>query len=90
MCFVADDFIPGKVVIIGVGGISSGQDAYEKILAGASAIQIYSSFVFAGPPVITKIKKELDEILRANGYKNVEEAVGKNVIIPKKSRFFFF
>lgn len=67
----------GKIPIIGVGGIFSGQDAYDKILAGASAVQLYTAFIFHGPPVVTRVKQELDQILRENGYKSVEEAVGK-------------
>ena len=54
----------GQVPIVGVGGVSSGQDAFEKIQAGASLIQIYTSFAFHGPPVVRRIKRELDEILR--------------------------
>lgn len=80
----------GKVPIIGVGGIATGKDAYEKILAGASAVQIYTSFVYHGPPVVTKIKRELAELLKANGYQNVQEAVGQGVTSDKKSWFSFF
>lgn len=79
----------GKTTIIGVGGISSGQDAYEKILKGASAVQIYTSFVYHGPPVVTRIKRELNDLLIENGYGNVSEAVGKGVKLEKK-RFFFW
>nr|SVE71767.1 EOG090X08P9 [Daphnia similis] len=68
----------GQIPIIGVGGISSGQDAYEKILAGASLVQLYTSFALQGPPVVRRIKRELDEILRSNGYQNVAEAIGKS------------
>ncbi|KAG4071152.1 hypothetical protein HA402_003284 [Bradysia odoriphaga] len=67
----------GNVPIVGVGGIFSGKDAYDKILAGASAVQIYSSFIYHGPPVVAKIKKELDGLLKENGYGNVADAVGK-------------
>lgn len=67
----------GSVPIIGVGGVFTGQDAYEKILAGASVVQIYTSFAYNGPPVVQKIKKELDALLTANGYSSVVEAVGK-------------
>lgn len=74
----------GKMAIIGVGGISTGEDAYEKILAGASAVQIYSSFIYQGPPVIIKIKRELNELLLKNGYENVSQAVGKNVQLDKR------
>lgn len=55
----------------------SGQDAYEKILAGASAVQIYTALIYHGPPVVTKIKSELAELLTKDGYNNVSEAVGK-------------
>ena len=57
-------FIVGTVPIIGVGGIASGQDAYEKILAGASVVQLYSALVFHGPVLIKIIKKDLAQILR--------------------------
>lgn len=67
----------GQVPIIGVGGIASGQDAYEKILAGASAIQIYTAMVFQGPPVINRIKSELSELLQNDNYQSVRDAVGK-------------
>lgn len=80
----------GKTVIIGVGGISNGQEAFDKILAGASAVQIYTSFVYHGPPVITKIKRELNEILISNGYDNVSEAVGKGVMLKKRSWLLFW
>lgn len=66
----------GRIPIIGVGGIFTGRDAYEKIQAGASVVQIYTSFIYHGPPVIGKIKKELDELLQKDGYNNVSEAVG--------------
>ena len=54
----------GSVPIVGVGGISSGADAYAKIRAGASLVQIYTSFVFQGPPVVKRIKRELAEELK--------------------------
>ncbi|XP_055694908.1 dihydroorotate dehydrogenase (quinone), mitochondrial [Lutzomyia longipalpis] len=66
----------GRVPIVGVGGISSGREAYDKILAGASVVQLYSAFAFHGPPIVNKIKSELDELLRKNGFKNVAEARG--------------
>ncbi|XP_026733586.1 dihydroorotate dehydrogenase (quinone), mitochondrial [Trichoplusia ni] len=69
----------GKVPIVGVGGVFTGQDAYEKILAGASAVQIYTALIYHGPPVVTKIKTELAELLERDGYSNVNEAVGKGI-----------
>lgn len=68
----------GKVPIIGVGGISSGQDAFEKLEAGASYLQFYTAFIYHGPPIVNRIKAELSEILNEKGYKNVQEVVGKN------------
>ncbi|XP_036328519.1 dihydroorotate dehydrogenase (quinone), mitochondrial [Rhagoletis pomonella] len=67
----------GKIPIVGVGGISSGQDALEKLEAGASYLQLYTAFIYEGPPVVTRIKKELSQLLEERGYKNVQEAVGK-------------
>ena len=69
----------GTIPIIGVGGVNSGKTAYEKILAGASLLQLYTSFVYRGPSTAKKIKKELIEILKAEGINNIQEAVGKNI-----------
>ncbi|NWX26330.1 PYRD dehydrogenase, partial [Notiomystis cincta] len=66
----------GRVPIIGVGGVSSGQDALEKIRAGASLVQLYTALVYHGPPVVGAVKRELEELLREQGFKNVMEAVG--------------
>lgn len=66
----------GRVAIIGVGGIFNGQDAYDKITAGASAIQLYTSLIYHGPPVIQKVKSELNALLEANGFANIELARG--------------
>ena len=69
----------GQVPIIGVGGISSGADAYEKIKAGASVVEVYSSLVYNGMGLVPKIKKELVELLKKDGYRNIADAVGKDV-----------
>lgn len=69
----------GKVPIIGVGGIASGKDAYEKIKAGASVVEVYSALVYQGMGLVPRIKKELVELLQKDGYKNISEAVGKDV-----------
>jgi len=66
----------GKIPIIGCGGVSSGEDAYEKIKAGASLVQLYTAMVYQGFPVIGRVKRELDECLRKDGFTNVQEAVG--------------
>ncbi len=65
-----------KIPIIGVGGVNSGKSAYEKIIAGASLLQLYTSFVYRGPFVAKDIKKELIQILKVEGIKNIKEAVG--------------
>ena len=64
--------------IIGVGGISSGKDAYEKICAGASLVQLYSAFAYHGPPIAYTVASELAELLRKDGFNSVHEAVGVN------------
>jgi len=69
----------GKIPIIGVGGINSGKSAYEKIIAGASLLQLYTSFVYRGPSVAKNIKKELIQILKAEGINNIKDAVGKGI-----------
>ena len=70
--------LKGKIKIIGVGGVDSGESAYKKFLAGASYIQLYTGMVFQGPNIVGKIKKELKEILIIDGVKNFKEIIGKN------------
>jgi len=67
----------GKIPIIGVGGVNSGKSAYEKIVAGASLLQLYTGFVYRGPSAAKDIKKELIQILKAEGLNNIKEAIGK-------------
>ncbi|MDC6469640.1 quinone-dependent dihydroorotate dehydrogenase [Candidatus Pelagibacter sp. Uisw_099_02] len=69
--------LKGKIEIIGVGGVDSGESAHRKFLAGASYIQLYTGMVFQGPNIVSKIKKELKEILKAGGIKNFREIIGK-------------
>ena len=69
--------LKGKIEIIGVGGVDSGESAHRKFLAGASYIQLYTGMVFQGPNIVGKIKKELKEILNADGIKNFREIIGK-------------
>jgi dihydroorotate dehydrogenase len=66
----------GHLPLIGVGGISSGRDAYEKIRAGASLFQIYTAFVYQGPLLISRIKGELGALLREDGFDRLDSAVG--------------
>ena len=69
----------GKIPIVGVGGVNSGKSAYEKIIAGASLLQLYTGFVYKGPSVVKDIKKELIQILKAEGMNSIKDAVGKSV-----------
>ena len=66
----------GRLPIIGCGGVASGADAYAKIRAGASLVQLYSALVFHGPELVGRIKRELAEQLRAGGFRTVADAVG--------------
>ena len=68
----------GRIPLVGVGGIASAQDAYNKIRAGASLIQIHSALIFSGISLVTKIKEGLVSLLSADGYSNISQAVGAN------------
>lgn len=65
----------GRLPLIGVGGIASGADAYERIRAGASAIQLYSALIYEGPGLVGRIKRDLAARLRADGFTSVSDAV---------------
>ena len=67
----------GQIKIIGVGGVDSGKSAYEKFLAGANYVQLYTGMVFKGPNIVNLIKKELKELLIKDGVGNFNEIVGK-------------
>ena len=69
----------GKIPLIGVGGVFTGEQLFQKIQAGASLVQIYSALIYSGFSVTNKILRELDISLRENGFKNVEDAVGTGV-----------
>ncbi len=65
-----------KIKIIGVGGVDSGHSAYQKIINGASLVQIYTGMIYQGPSIATKISKELINILEKEGIKNISDVVG--------------
>ena len=71
--------LSGKIPIIGVGGINSGKSAYEKIVSGASLLQLYTGLIYKGPLVAKIIKKELIQILKTEGFDNIKEAIGTGV-----------
>ena len=70
----------GKIKIIGVGGVDSGQAAYNKFLAGADFIQLYTGMVFKGPNIAGIIKKDLKDLLLRDGVKNFTEIIGNKTI----------
>ncbi len=67
-----------KIQIIGVGGVDSGQAAFDKISAGANAIQLYTGMVYKGPGVVKEMKKELISIIKKERIKNISQAIGIN------------
>lgn len=66
----------GRIDLIGVGGIGSGEQAYAKIKAGAKAVQLYSALVFSGPGLVQDICDDLSARLKADGFSSISEAVG--------------
>jgi dihydroorotate dehydrogenase len=72
--------LKGKIKIIGVGGVDSGQTAYDKFIAGADFIQLYTGMVFKGPNIAGIIKKELKELFIRDGVKNYTEIVGNKTL----------
>jgi dihydroorotate dehydrogenase len=66
----------GKTILISVGGISDGKEAYRRIRAGASLVQAYSALIFEGPILASKINRELIELLEKDGLENISQAVG--------------
>ncbi len=72
--------LKGKIKIIGVGGVDSGQAAYDKFIAGADFVQLYTGMVFKGPNIAGIIKKDLKELLIRDGVKNYSEIVGNKTL----------
>jgi len=67
-----------RFVIIGCGGVFNGIDAYEKIKNGATLVQMITGMIYQGPQVIGEINKELAQLIKKDGYKNISEAIGAN------------
>ena len=90
----ADGFRPPRlgvhraaaIPLIGVGGISTGQDAYTKIRKGASLVQLYTSLSLDGPAVVARVKDELAALLAADGFRSVADAVGVDVPSVRRRR----
>ena len=68
----------GQLPIIGAGGVLDAQSAYDKIKAGASLVQLYTALIYQGPSVVNKINKGLVALLKADGFENIGEAIGKD------------
>jgi dihydroorotate dehydrogenase len=66
----------GRLLLIGVGGISNGEQALTKLRAGASLVQLYTGFAYSGPALIPRLKRELADRLRSAGFHRVEDAAG--------------
>jgi dihydroorotate dehydrogenase len=66
----------GRLALIGTGGIATAEDAYAKILAGATAVQLYSAMVYEGPGLVDRIRRDLATLLASDGYASVAQAVG--------------
>ncbi|MBE0368117.1 hypothetical protein PAUR_a1644 [Pseudoalteromonas aurantia 208] len=73
----------GKLTIIGVGGIFTAKDAYEKITSGASLLHMISALIFDGPQSINEINRGLVKLLKADGFSSIEEAIGSRNPLPK-------
>jgi len=69
----------GSIPIIGVGGVSDSETAYEKIKCGANLVQLYTSMIFKGPYVASNINEEIVDLLSKDGFSNISDAVGVNI-----------
>jgi dihydroorotate dehydrogenase len=70
-----DETTKGQIPIIGVGRVQNGHDAYEKLRAGASLVQVYSGMIYGGPGIVSKIRDEVAELMIQNGQRNLQEEV---------------
>jgi len=72
----------GRMPLVGVGGVASGADAYAKIRAGASLVQLYTALVYEGPGLVSRIKRDLAGFLARDGFASIADAVGADVPLP--------
>lgn len=70
----------GKTILISVGGISTGEEAYKRLKAGATLVQAYSGLVFEGPAMVRKINEEILELMQKDGFNNISEVIGSDLI----------
>lgn len=69
----------GKTILISVGGISTGEEAYKRLKAGASLVQAYSGLIFEGPSMVRKINEEILELMHKDGYTSISEVIGSDL-----------
>jgi dihydroorotate dehydrogenase len=69
----------GRMVLVGTGGVAGGRDAYAKIRAGASLVQLYTALIYEGPGLVRRVKAELAALLQRDGFASVGEAVGSGL-----------
>ena len=69
--------LQGRVPIIGVGGVGSGEDAWEKLLAGADLVQVYSALIYQGPGLVARIVRHLQQKVHELGANNLPEAIAR-------------
>ena len=69
----------GKTILISAGGISTGEQAYARIKAGATLVQSYSGLIFEGPSMVRKINEEILELMAKDGYSSIQEAIGADL-----------
>lgn len=75
----------GRMLLIGVGGVASGAQAYDKIRAGASLVQLYTGLIYHGPTLVERIKRELSQLLKRDGFASVADAVGVDAHKPEEN-----
>lgn len=68
-----------RIVLVGAGGVSSGADAYVKIRAGATLVELYTAMIYEGPGIVARIHEELAELLARDGFRSVQAAVGADL-----------
>lgn len=76
----------GSIPLIGVGGISSSEDAYAKIKAGASLVQVYTALAYKGPGLVRELNDGIVTLLKQDGFENISEAIGKDVQLTNIKR----
>jgi dihydroorotate dehydrogenase len=76
----------GRLPLIGVGGIATGYDAYAKVLAGATAVQLYTALTYDGPGLVARILRELDSLLARDGHESLAQAVGRDAALLAHAR----